>query len=530
MTDRLDFETRLGERLRARAALASRPFDAAAIARQAVVVDRRGRWTARLDRPSTRPALSWLVVALLLAIALLGAVVAVGGLLREQDQAPARVTVVKQVIDAVNHRDVESLRSSFAADGIVEFPGVDGRSGREGNVYLHDQLMYEDGAPEGWMRILDQWGLEAQLGSCRTQSESTVICPVRTRWHVLQVEIGEEWTFDFYGDRVRRLNTMARVDPDPSDRLLPLGLSDLERWATWLRDTHPEQADRLLPKGPDVFAHYYFRFWGPPDEIGASIREYVASTLLLGPDPVSVERMTVIRQQVDAINAKDADIFVDTFIPEAVFGPGGDFRESSSLFGNSLPLADADLVEAWMAINRAWGFEAEILECNQDPEAAIVYGYGEGQGDPIVVSCEVAIRWRSLSTEITERWNYEFHGSGLGHWGFELLDLSPRERALPLGYDGLEQWESWLVATDPDSAARYLNPRTVPDCDGCSEWQDSLAPGDPERAAELARLLSTAANDWSIQGHDFAPFGLVPYDPAFADEIKASIQEYLDSR
>jgi hypothetical protein len=336
MTDRLDFETRLEERIRARAALAMRPFDAAEIARQAVVVNgRRGR-LGMLEWPSRRPALGRLLVALLLTIALLGAAAAVGALLRER-------------------------------------------------------------------------------------------APV----------------------------------------------------------THP----------------------------------------------VPFAQMTVIRQQVDAINARNTDAFIDTFIPEGVFAPGGDFRESSSLFGNSLPLVDDSLVEAWMAINRAWGFEAGIIACNEDPDGEMTAGYGEGRGKLMVVDCEVATRWPGLSLEITQRWRYEFHGSGLGHWAFEVLDLDPPERKLSLGYDGLESWEAWLATTDPGSADRYLNPRSiVSNCDGCLEWQDSLAPGDPERATRLGRLLWSAENEWSIQGHDFTPYGLIPYDPAFADEIEASIEEYLDSR
>jgi hypothetical protein len=183
-----------------------------------------------------------------------------------------------------------------------------------------------------------------------------------------------------------------------------------------------------------------------------------------------------------------------------------------------------------MAINDAWAFEAEIVACNQDPEAPIAYGYGAGQGDPMVVNCEVAARWHSLSMEITGLWSYEFHGAGLGHWGFELLNLNPRERTLPLGYDGLMEWEAWLATTDPESAARHLNPRISepPDCDGCAGLWESQAPGDPERAARLAPLLWSAENDWSIQGHEFAPFGLIPYDPAIAGEIAASIQEYLE--
>ena len=88
MTDRLDFETRLEERLRARAALASRPFDAAAIARRVVERRRRRRRIGSLEWPSTRPALAWLVVGLLLVIALLGAVATVGALLRQRPPVP----------------------------------------------------------------------------------------------------------------------------------------------------------------------------------------------------------------------------------------------------------------------------------------------------------------------------------------------------------------------------------------------------------------------------------------------------------
>ena len=83
MTDRLDFETRLGERLRARAALASRPFDAAEIAREVATVHGRRRRIGSLEWPSMRPAVRWLIVSLLLAMAVLGVVAGVGALLRE---------------------------------------------------------------------------------------------------------------------------------------------------------------------------------------------------------------------------------------------------------------------------------------------------------------------------------------------------------------------------------------------------------------------------------------------------------------
>jgi dipeptidyl aminopeptidase/acylaminoacyl peptidase len=106
MTDRLDFETRLEERIRARAALASRPFDAAAIARQVVAVNGRRRRFGRLEWPSTRPALGWLVLALLLAIAVLGAVAAVGALLRERPLWPMSVVSNGRIVVSANPNDV----------------------------------------------------------------------------------------------------------------------------------------------------------------------------------------------------------------------------------------------------------------------------------------------------------------------------------------------------------------------------------------------------------------------------------------
>ena len=130
--------------------------------------------------------------------------------------------------------------------------------------------------PEAWMENLDRWGMEAELGSCEAVAASTMRCAVITRWHTLQVEIGEAWTFELEADRVTRLE-MLRVDPDPPDRLLPLGLTDLAAWEAWLRTTHPDQAAHLLPSGPDIFGHMYFRFGldVSPDEIAASIREFL---------------------------------------------------------------------------------------------------------------------------------------------------------------------------------------------------------------------------------------------------------------
>jgi Tol biopolymer transport system component len=88
MTDRLDFETRLAERLGARAAIASRPFDAAAIAHATVTSDARRPFVRRLVWPSMRPGLALLILAGLLAIALL-AVALAGALHVNPLQPPA---------------------------------------------------------------------------------------------------------------------------------------------------------------------------------------------------------------------------------------------------------------------------------------------------------------------------------------------------------------------------------------------------------------------------------------------------------
>jgi WD40 repeat protein len=76
MTDRLDFEARLEQRLRARAAIASRPFDAAVIAHRAALAGGRRRFGWSL-RQADRPALRWAVLVLL-TLALLAAAAVAG--------------------------------------------------------------------------------------------------------------------------------------------------------------------------------------------------------------------------------------------------------------------------------------------------------------------------------------------------------------------------------------------------------------------------------------------------------------------
>ena len=75
MTDRLDFEARLGDRLRARAAIASRPFDAVMIAHEAVLAGGRRRVGPSL-RLADRPAVRWALLAVLVLSLLVICIVA----------------------------------------------------------------------------------------------------------------------------------------------------------------------------------------------------------------------------------------------------------------------------------------------------------------------------------------------------------------------------------------------------------------------------------------------------------------------
>ena len=245
---------------------------------------------------------------------------------------------------------------------------------------------------------------------------------------------------------------------------------------------------------------------------------------------VPAVQMTTIRAVVDAMNRRDADAFIDLFSAGGHFNPRGDFRESSSVFGNDQPVVQHHLVRAWMGMVDAWGFEAELLDCDVTQDGASSRIGADANVD-VAVRCHVVTRWRALSMEITEEWLFALAGAEVLFWDYQLIDLNPEARTLPMGFDDLEAWEAWLAANHTDAAARWLNPREGPrDCDGCPEWVSGLAQGDPERAARLAPLMWHAANDWAIQGNHFAPDGLIPYDPQYAAAIRTSIEDYLRSR
>lgn len=239
-----------------------------------------------------------------------------------------------------------------------------------------------------------------------------------------------------------------------------------------------------------------------------------------------IEQVPAIRQVVDAINARDAGAFIEVFAREGAYSPRGTFEASSGIINNFHPVADAHLVDAWMAIHEAWRLEVELIACNELDFAR--YGRFSSKSD-VLIQCEVATRWHRLSLEMREGWLFDFDGmkllhADLAHANPEQLDLNPGRRVLPLGYDDLQKWEEWLKATHPDDAARYLNPRATEagpcEDNSCQRLWDST--GD-----RLAPLLWDAKKEWSIEGFRFRPTGLIPYDPAFADEIEASLQAYL---
>lgn len=234
-------------------------------------------------------------------------------------------------------------------------------------------------------------------------------------------------------------------------------------------------------------------------------------------------QMATVRALVAAVNDRDADAFIGAFTAEGAFDPRGSFGMSSSVFANSQPIADAHLVRAWMTIPEAWGLEVELRACDLDTESRPYYDRAD-----FIVRCEVATRWHALSLEVREAWKFEFLGSRVNWWDYGLLDVNPADRALPLGFDGLLEWEAWLEATQPESAARWLNPRAAPP-DDWGECCEALAPGDPTDPG-LAALMWRGERDWTLPGSRFHPDALIPYDPAFADEISASVREYLEGR
>jgi hypothetical protein len=273
----------------------------------------------------------------------------------------------------------------------------------------------------------------------------------------------------------------------------------------------------------------------------------VQTTPEASPERVSgslpADQRAVVARHVAAVNSRDADAFVHVFAAEGGFDPRGTFA-SASLFANTLPVADRSLVEIFVAMQDTWGFEVEVVACDELSYADYADRYMVASEDvEVFAQCAVKSRWFGLSLEIDEWWNYEFSGTDVLWWGQTVRDATPADRELALSLVGLLQWETWLETTDPQAAARLLNPRvypiTVPCGDGpafANESHTELASPEPScewssQGVDAERIASDdygrGLHDWTVAGRTFHPRALIPYDPALAPEIDASIQEYL---
>jgi hypothetical protein len=255
------------------------------------------------------------------------------------------------------------------------------------------------------------------------------------------------------------------------------------------------------------------------------------------------EQTAVVARLVAALNSRDADAFAGVFSHDGAFNPRGTFASSSSLFSNTLRIADRAFIEPFMAINEAWRFEAEVLACDQLSKSEYVRRYSlHHDSSGSFGHCAVMSRWPAISLEIGEWWAYEFNGSEILWWTQVVRDATPADRTLQLGLDGLLEWESWLLSTNPDAAGRLLNPRTFPVTIPCGpgyyadESHSTFVPETPctwssdEVDAERITTLEgygRGEDDWIVAGQRFMPSSLIPYDPALANDIEDSIEEFL---
>ena len=249
---------------------------------------------------------------------------------------------------------------------------------------------------------------------------------------------------------------------------------------------------------------------------------------------VPADQIAAVREFVQAINAGDADALLGAVDPEGGFDLQGGFADNADqLFGQLIQnFNEEPLVRAWMSIMDAWGLEIVPTSCRPrvatDDNGFLIKMV---EGEDAFLLCDVRTRWHTLSLELGEEWQINLRGNKVtwfGQWAQpRLLDLNPEPRQLALGYDGLEAWEAWLEQTDPDAAARYLTPRAAAQpCD--AECVALLAPHDPELALRIWNLNQPAESGWMIDGHLFLPTNAIPYDPQWAEEIKASIDDYLN--
>jgi hypothetical protein len=174
-------------------------------------------------------------------------------------------SAIRRVIQAIERRDADAFVASFTPDGTLNAHAAWG-------PYRIRKV-----APT-WIENVEAWGLDVFVRSCASRGESAVRCEMHTRWLTLRMEMLERWDFSFADGRISSL-VMVRSDPDPRERSLPLGLPDLDSWESWLKETHPAEARKLLPNEAEQRLFAPFLRYDPTlaQEIGASIEEYLSA-------------------------------------------------------------------------------------------------------------------------------------------------------------------------------------------------------------------------------------------------------------
>lgn len=192
---------------------------------------------------------------------------------------------------------------------------------------------------------------------------------------------------------------------------------------------------------------------------------------------VTAEQQAAVEQVLEAINDGDQVGFVDAFVAGGTFNTHMDFESRSSCC-DTYPIANAGYVETWMGVNEVWGLAADLEACESDSAET--------------VRCDVVARWDTLHMEQPEEWLFVFDGADLRSFGMLLSRRGLEERTMPLTYDDLGDFEAWLEETHPDRAAR---------------WEGETA----------------------IDGSPYTSVYL-RFNPAFADEISSSLEEFVESR
>jgi hypothetical protein len=187
----------------------------------------------------------------------------------EGSPAAAR-TIVNGLIEAINaiaadeSLDETSLPDVFTPDATINAFEVWG-----------DQPVSDTGVLETWIDHLQAWGFEASVLDC-VPEDGQLICKVRARWQTVSAEADETWIVTMGGERIQTLSVFSNGERF-GDPLLPLSLAELDGWETWLRDTDPDTADRLLAPAGTAVGQPLVPRYDPAlaDEIAASIQQYV---------------------------------------------------------------------------------------------------------------------------------------------------------------------------------------------------------------------------------------------------------------